>query len=81
MDLVNEAARRVGIHLRWMYWNNSSESALVSNSVDLWPLITITPERQRVLHISEAYLQHEHCFLVRDDTPYKHVEDLTSMKL
>ena len=70
VDLVNLAARRRGIRLEWVYWNNSSESALVSKSVDLWPLITITPERLKVLHISEPYLRHEHCLLVRDDAPY-----------
>jgi signal transduction histidine kinase/CheY-like chemotaxis protein len=81
VDLVNQAAQRLGIHLRWIYWNDSSESALVSKSVDLWPLITITPERLKVLHISEPYLQHEHCLLVREDTGYKQVGDLATAKI
>jgi len=42
IDLVNQAARRRGIALQWIFWNHSSESALVSKSVDLWPLITVT---------------------------------------
>ena len=81
VELVNQAARRLGIKLQWRFWNNSSESALVTNSVDLWPLITITPERLKVLHITDPYLQHEHCFLVRDDTSYTRAEDLATAKV
>jgi signal transduction histidine kinase/CheY-like chemotaxis protein len=81
VELVNQAARRLGIKLDWRFWNNSSESALISNSVDLWPLITITPERLKVLHITQPYLQHEHCFLVRDDASYTKAEDLASARV
>ncbi len=81
IDLVNQAARRRGIALQWIFWNHSSESALVSKSVDLWPLITVTPGRLKVLHISKPYLQNEHCLLVRDDTPYTKVEELATAKI
>jgi signal transduction histidine kinase/CheY-like chemotaxis protein len=81
IDLVNQAASRRGIALQWVFWNQSSESALISKSVDLWPLITITPSRRKVLHISEPYVQNEHCLLVRDDMPYNKVEDLATAKI
>src|SRR3954453_8446527 len=81
VDLLNLAAERRGIRLEWVYWNSSSESALVSKSVDLWPLITITPERLKVLHISEPYLQHEHCLLVRDDSAYRRMEQLRTARV
>src|ERR1700751_5532182 len=51
VDLVRRAARRRGIQLEWIYWNNTSESALVRKQVDLWPLITITPQRLKLFHI------------------------------
>jgi signal transduction histidine kinase len=78
VDVVSEAARRRGIKLRWVFWPDSSESALVGKYVDLWPLITITPERLKVLHISEPYLEHGRCFLVRDDSGYTKPEDLAT---
>jgi signal transduction histidine kinase/CheY-like chemotaxis protein len=81
VDLVNEAARRRGIKLEWKFWDNSSESALRSKSVDLWPLITITPERLKVIHITQPYVQHEHCFLVRDHSPYKMPADLATSRI
>src|SRR5215831_10259887 len=78
VDLINEAARRRGIDLQWHFWPGSSESALVEKQVDLWPLITITPERLKIFHITEPYLQHEHCLLVRGDSSYQKIEDLTT---
>ncbi|MBS1854584.1 MAG: transporter substrate-binding domain-containing protein [Acidobacteria bacterium] len=81
VELVNEAARRRGIRLEWVYWRGSSESALVQRAVDLWPLITITPDRLKRLHISEPYLEHEYCFLVRADSPYYHTRDLAHEKI
>ena len=78
VDLVNLAARRRGIELTWVRWYSSSESALVSNNVDLWPLITITPERLKVLHISQPYLRHEHCLLLRHDTLITKVSELAT---
>src|SRR5262249_16800645 len=76
VDLVNEAARRRGITLDWVFWPDSSESALKSKSVDLWPLITITSNRLKMFHISEPYLMHEHSLLVRSSSRYKTIEDL-----
>ena len=81
VDLVNQAARRRGIALQWVFWNQSSEAALISKSVDLWPLITVTPSRRKVLHISKPYVQNEHCLLVRDDMPYNKVEELATAKI
>jgi signal transduction histidine kinase/CheY-like chemotaxis protein len=81
VDLVNQAARRRGIRLQWIYWNNSSQSALVQKKVDLWPLITITPERLKLFHISEPYLQHDYCLLVRDDTPGRRPTDFSTAKI
>jgi signal transduction histidine kinase/ActR/RegA family two-component response regulator len=78
VDLVAEAARRRGIALEWIYWTDSSQSALERKQVDLWPLITITPARLEKFHISEPYLQHEHCLLVREDSTYGKVADLAT---
>jgi two-component system cell cycle sensor histidine kinase/response regulator CckA len=81
VDLVNLAARRRGIQITWVRWPQSSESALRTGSVDLWPLITVTPERLKVLHISEPYLRHEHCLLVRDDAPTSKPAELATAKI
>ena len=76
VELVRQAASLRGIHLRWIYSDVPSEQALRDNSVDLWPLITITPERIKTFHITEPYIETEHCLLVRADSPFRHVSDL-----
>ncbi len=78
IELVRSAAQRRGIALRWVFWNESSEAALRRKAVDLWPLITVTPERLKAFHISEPYLDSEYSMLVRADSPYNKLQDLAS---
>ena len=77
VDLVSEAARRRGIRLEWV-WSPGSEASLRSGAVDLWPLITITPERRKVIHISDPYLKHQHYLFVRANSSYLQVRDLAN---
>jgi ABC-type amino acid transport substrate-binding protein len=51
VELINEAARRRGIRLQWSMEPESSEAALKMNKVDLWPIMTIRPERKGVVYI------------------------------
>ena len=75
VDLIRSVAQRRGIRLEWVYHPGSSESALRNREVDLWPLIAITPERQRqkAIYISKPYLQHDHIFIVLAGKHYSQV--------
>jgi two-component system cell cycle sensor histidine kinase/response regulator CckA len=75
-ELVREAARRRGIHLEWVRQTGGADTAIRDRNVDLWPLITIIPERQPYIHFTEPYLENEHCFLVRADSIYMEIPDL-----
>jgi len=76
VELIREAARRRGIQLQWILESHLEEHLLNDRSLDLWPLITITPERLRTMHITEPYLETELCFLVRESSPYRQAGDL-----
>ncbi len=76
VELVREAARRRGIRLEWVRQTGGADAALRDRHVDLWPLITIIPERTRYIHFTEPYLENEHCFLVRADSIYRETPDL-----
>ena len=78
VDLVGEAARRRGIRLQWVFSPKSSERSLREGDVELWPLMTITAERKKHLHFSEPYLQHDHYFMIRADSPFSQPHDLSS---
>jgi PAS domain S-box-containing protein len=73
---VREAARRRGIRLIWMERPEGSEAALVSQAVDLWPFLTQTPERTKLLHVSDAYIETELCILVPAASRFTRIPDL-----
>jgi two-component system, cell cycle sensor histidine kinase and response regulator CckA len=77
IELVREAARRRGIRLEWVR-QAGADAALREQKVDLWPLITIIPERKSYVHFTEPYLDNEHCFLVRGDSTHTEIADLAS---
>ena len=68
-QMVNEAARRTGIKLRWV-------EATSMDKLDFWVLMTIRPDRLNRLYITEPYLQSESCFVVLDGSPVQEVKDL-----
>ena len=76
VNLVAEAARRRGIRLQWLVERESSEVALKSKKVDLWPMMTIRPERKGVVYITEPYSEGEFCLIVRRSSAYSRLEDL-----
>src|SRR5579872_5705332 len=76
VDLIDEAARRRGIRLQWLLEPEGSESALKAKKVDLWPLMTIRPERKGVVYITEPYREDVECFLVRSGSVATQLQDL-----
>jgi signal transduction histidine kinase len=78
VDLVNEAARRRGIRLQWVLEPESSEAALKAKKVDLWPMMTILPERKGVVYITEPYREDAVCIVVRTASTVARLEDLSN---
>jgi PAS domain S-box-containing protein len=81
IELVREAAKRRDIKLEWVQCALSSEPSLDSKAVDLWPLVTITPERLKKFHISEGYLEVNRCLVVLAKSPYLRPEDIADGKV
>jgi len=65
-EVVSEAAQRAGIQLEWVHRKESSEAALRSGQVDLWPLVTDLPERRKFIYISRPWLQTDHFLVTRE---------------
>jgi signal transduction histidine kinase/CheY-like chemotaxis protein len=55
VDLLNEAARRTGIKLEWIYSPEDADVALASGQVDLWPIIGDLPERKGRVYVSAPW--------------------------
>jgi len=76
VDLVQEAARRSGIRLEW-----SQQKGFNQNLLDLWVLHAITPERLQGVHLTDAYLQTESCFIVLAGSPARDARDLQTARI
>jgi hypothetical protein len=69
VETVAEAAHRAGLTLEWTEVPAGPDEALRTAAVDLWPLITIRPERRAKLYISAPWLQADHVLVLRDRRP------------
>lgn len=76
VELVQTAARRRGIRLEWTQVAGSATDPIHSGDLDFWVLLTIRPERRKLVHITDPYLVTETCFLVRADGPFQNLEQL-----
>jgi signal transduction histidine kinase len=76
VELIDEAAKRRGIRLQWSLEPESSEAALRAKKVDLWPMMTIRPERRNVVYITDPYREDAVCFFVRSGSSATRLEDL-----
>ena len=76
VELVREAARRRGIRLKWVEHPESSEAALRSKAVDLWPMMTITEERKKFLHLTDPYQENEFGLFVDAKSAFTTAGDL-----
>ena len=81
VELVNEAARRRGIHLQWVLRPESSEAALKSKQVDLWPMMTIRPERKGVVYITEPFREAAVALFARVESSYASLDDLRNSRI
>ncbi len=80
-ELVNEAARRAGIRLEWVYCPESAERAVRSGKVDLWPVMTVLPERRPYVYFSAPYLNNYMKFVARRDSGLKTLADLKGKRI
>jgi len=60
VDVLNEAARRKGIHLQWV--RVSGPDSPTAN-VDFWPLLATTPERLKRWYFTSPWLQNSYSLM------------------
>ena len=70
VQVVSAAAVRAGIHLEWVRVAEA-EASLRSGEADLYPLLTITPERRRHLHFSVPWWESGQALLSPGDRPIR----------
>src|SRR5258708_4589588 len=81
VELIEEAARRRSIRLQWSLEPESSEAALKTKKVDLWPIMTIRPERKGVVYITDPYREDTICLFVRSGSAFTRLQDLGNARI
>jgi signal transduction histidine kinase/CheY-like chemotaxis protein len=56
VDVVAEAARRLGISLEWVLTPAGPEQALLKGELDFWPVVGDVAERRKFMYITEAWM-------------------------
>src|ERR1700693_3372255 len=69
VEVLAMAARRTGMHLKWVDCPEGPDQALRSKKVDLWPLVMALPERNSQFHITPPWLAGERCLVTRGAPP------------
>lgn len=62
-EVVNEAARRSGVRLRWLVRKEGPMKALTNQRADLWPLLSVQQALWPHLHFSKPYLRNSYILL------------------
>jgi len=56
IDILNEAARRASIRLKWVHVPEGPDRGLTDGTVDLWPIVNQSPERSH-FHFTAPFSQ------------------------
>lgn len=66
-EMINEAARRSGVRLKWVLRPEGPSKAMRTGEVDLWPLLSAEKSVWPDLHFSKPYLRNSFTTLCRND--------------
>lgn len=56
VEMVQTAAWRLGIRLEWIQLSGSAIDPIRKGDLDFWVLLTIRPERAKLVHLTEPFL-------------------------
>lgn len=60
VEALNNAAKRAGIQLEWVFRPEGPKSAFKAGSVDLWPLVAVGAAKEWGLYSSKPWLENEY---------------------
>jgi signal transduction histidine kinase/DNA-binding response OmpR family regulator len=81
VDVIRQAAQRAGIRLEWVYYPEGSEKAIISKSVDLWPIMVDFPERHQFAYLTAPWAKLSLALVYRAPAHLATPEDVGSMRL
>jgi len=68
VDVLNEAARRAGVKLNWVFCPRGSRTALTDGTIDLWPVGYYRPGEFPTLHQTRPWSEVQHAWIWKRGT-------------
>ncbi|MGH0054410.1 MAG: amino acid ABC transporter substrate-binding protein [Sphaerochaetaceae bacterium] len=83
VDLAKEVAKRLGVELKpqAIDWNAKEQELNTGNIDCIWNGFTITAERQEAMTFTPPYIRNAQVVVVRDDSPYQNLADLSGKSI
>ena len=81
VEMVREAAKRRGIALEWIPVKEDVDQVLGRGFVDLWPVLTDTPERRRRFHLTEPWLENRYILVARQKESTRTARDFSGQRI
>jgi len=80
VDVIKEASKRSGQPIKWVR-TDSGEADLEQGRIDVFPLMTVTPERDRKLHFSDPWWENTFVLVFRREAPLYNPADTKGKKI
>ena len=77
VEILTQAARRAKVDLQWVAITGSADEAFAQGKADMYPLMTITPEREAAFHMSAAWWENQFALI---STEGREIPDAASAK-
>lgn len=75
VEVLEEAAHREGLTLKWILYPRRADEALISGDVDLWAAANPSPERQERFYLSRPWWIADYILVTRSDSPIHKIQD------
>ena len=80
VQVVREAAKRAGIRVQWVEVRDA-EKALREGAIDLYPLLTVSPERKQTFYASAPWWESAQSLLSLRERPLKNPAEAVGRRI
>lgn len=80
VEVIDEAARRAGYEIEWVFHNGRPEEAF-RNGVDLWPYLTALDSRRSIMHLTKPWWKNDTVLVSRRELHIQQWNDLAAKRV
>ncbi len=81
VEVVREATRRLNIPVEWKRYADTTEKALISGEIDLYPMLAMIPSRVGKMEFSEPWWENTLVVISRPSAPIRNVADSVGKRI